>query len=904
MALIKCPECGNDISSKASFCPKCGCPASEFGVIECEQENCSSEETLKNESNVEIIEENTEFMEKITEKRKLLSPNGIDIEIYKDKHIHYDINQQLNICITKEVWASAYELIGEFDDYLFDEIDSYWEIFDQGMKKMSELYRKHVDSCLVVLDDLGLGYYCYELFSQTSNVARVVEKGLADLLHQYEILMRKNEEMLDDVEMEHISQARLIGGGIGIGGAITGMITASLINSVSDTINDMHKRRAIDNVNDQINSKAEKIFESDKPFDDLKNTFIGMCLENINHLGEILCSNGLDINILMTSDVNTSLEEIENQYEEDEIDENALYDWVIEVLQSEPFDMSIIKLLYETFGDEKRYLQNFVKYLGMENIYKSFVIRSDEEWVDDLEIQQTDDIEDLKDKLESFIELKKMNPYFEEMTIKFSEMDYRNRIDELIKENDTLKRKTEFRGNIEQIADYIMLSIDGKDATGEFLLKEYFEMLIEQDTDENSNYNRVIGIIDKWEGKIYKNNKKNKYRRLYLECLTCELLMRHEIEENSQEFNQCVKRIYELALEDINEAKAAIGYYLYYGKGGMLKNEKLAIDFYSDAAAHNSPHAMSGLGNIGLDHENPLVSRNEGIHNLKEASLYGDIRALNILKRHDIAPVTPQKDLEHYLCLLQEKYEENESSWKKLGIDNLYSKTTKIKKIYCKKCGGEIDQDASCCMQCGEKFVKEKKYAIDNIKIVNYYSGDVSEVLHILRELSKQQVNTDKNTYVFEAMRKEQLQDHFAWNVHTITPNTESNIYKLLTKKLQSILLEDEYIYVYFDYAMLKANAKQGMIITDRRLLFLDKDKISFCNYESINSVVFYSIDETFIGDYYINGVKEWKFEVTFLSNKHCAITLAFICSLIQKICGDDKSQIKFIAKTREEMQW
>lgn len=26
MALINCPECGNQVSSKASFCPKCGCP--------------------------------------------------------------------------------------------------------------------------------------------------------------------------------------------------------------------------------------------------------------------------------------------------------------------------------------------------------------------------------------------------------------------------------------------------------------------------------------------------------------------------------------------------------------------------------------------------------------------------------------------------------------------------------------------------------------------------------------------------------------------------------------------------------------------------------------------------------------------------------------------------------------
>ena len=30
MALIKCKECGHDVSDKAEMCPNCGCPASEF----------------------------------------------------------------------------------------------------------------------------------------------------------------------------------------------------------------------------------------------------------------------------------------------------------------------------------------------------------------------------------------------------------------------------------------------------------------------------------------------------------------------------------------------------------------------------------------------------------------------------------------------------------------------------------------------------------------------------------------------------------------------------------------------------------------------------------------------------------------------------------------------------------
>lgn len=36
MALIKCPDCGREVSDKANACPNCGCPLSEMvtsGVV-------------------------------------------------------------------------------------------------------------------------------------------------------------------------------------------------------------------------------------------------------------------------------------------------------------------------------------------------------------------------------------------------------------------------------------------------------------------------------------------------------------------------------------------------------------------------------------------------------------------------------------------------------------------------------------------------------------------------------------------------------------------------------------------------------------------------------------------------------------------------------------------------------
>ena len=46
MALIKCKECGHEVSDRASACPNCGCPASE-----CEPLNNKSSGTNETTNN-------------------------------------------------------------------------------------------------------------------------------------------------------------------------------------------------------------------------------------------------------------------------------------------------------------------------------------------------------------------------------------------------------------------------------------------------------------------------------------------------------------------------------------------------------------------------------------------------------------------------------------------------------------------------------------------------------------------------------------------------------------------------------------------------------------------------------------------------------------------------------------
>ena len=50
MALIKCPECGKEISDKAAICPNCGCPIRREPIESLQEEYAEDEE----ESNSEL----------------------------------------------------------------------------------------------------------------------------------------------------------------------------------------------------------------------------------------------------------------------------------------------------------------------------------------------------------------------------------------------------------------------------------------------------------------------------------------------------------------------------------------------------------------------------------------------------------------------------------------------------------------------------------------------------------------------------------------------------------------------------------------------------------------------------------------------------------------------------------
>lgn len=64
MALIKCPECGKEISDKASSCPNCGYPISNNSFV-VSKENQKQTQNNDNENNSDIVQSKSKKSKKI-----------------------------------------------------------------------------------------------------------------------------------------------------------------------------------------------------------------------------------------------------------------------------------------------------------------------------------------------------------------------------------------------------------------------------------------------------------------------------------------------------------------------------------------------------------------------------------------------------------------------------------------------------------------------------------------------------------------------------------------------------------------------------------------------------------------------------------------------------------------------
>ena len=120
MALLKCPDCGKLVSSRALACPECGCPAEYFEEnIQLDLEN----RITLNNKNPEVTNVNT--IKKEAPKEFVLHVRKKVVESYSrngkcEKELFYSKANLygLDISDVDSIYTEAYEILGKLNLYL------------------------------------------------------------------------------------------------------------------------------------------------------------------------------------------------------------------------------------------------------------------------------------------------------------------------------------------------------------------------------------------------------------------------------------------------------------------------------------------------------------------------------------------------------------------------------------------------------------------------------------------------------------------------------------------------------------------------------------------------------------------------------------------------------------------
>lgn len=142
MALIKCPECGREISDKAVSCPGCGCPVTSNSV--CIEVTCENGKLIIDNERLQIINSKSQCVVSDTIYNYRILFNGIVSGAYAIVFSHPNLNSSYGCRVNRDNYENALEIVDLFvKNGLKINGLSYLKAFrykneEQKMRKMQE----------------------------------------------------------------------------------------------------------------------------------------------------------------------------------------------------------------------------------------------------------------------------------------------------------------------------------------------------------------------------------------------------------------------------------------------------------------------------------------------------------------------------------------------------------------------------------------------------------------------------------------------------------------------------------------------------------------------------------------------------------------------------------------------
>lgn len=239
MSLLKCPDCGKLISSRASACPDCGCPQKYFGTEECDQSMPALKEKEKPRKEIEF---NILKGYKVT----------YDEEVTKWASIY---GEYLKIAyLSKETLQNEYDKSGNISNVL-GRIPEFAERFINMAVEITTkfLYKENIHT---TIDDF---YAKYE-----KKYGLDYSRYVNDVSESYERILESKNEFQQMRNAEKAAKGQWQGGGFGLKGAIKGAATAAMLNMGSDILHSFGDASRERQDNEEIKKRLEALYKKDE----------------------------------------------------------------------------------------------------------------------------------------------------------------------------------------------------------------------------------------------------------------------------------------------------------------------------------------------------------------------------------------------------------------------------------------------------------------------------------------------------------------------------------------------------------------------------------------------------------------------------------------------------------------
>lgn len=266
MALMKCPDCGKIVSSRAKTCPNCGCPAEFFEQMDEENVSSTSNVSQQDDNSPEIDDQENEEDNK---PKKSFDIAGYTLSISKKYKEFASVFGGFSMI--------AYKTVQGFDEFYKNH--SIVEILSElpnnaqsGLSATLELVEKilYEANCNISQEAfIERYYYDYNLD---------YSREYSDVVEQYATICNEGRQLQNYRDAEKAARGRWQGGGFGLKGALKGAAIAGILNAGQDFLNSFGDSEEAYKDNQIIQNKLSQLKSSSSTHDKLVNG-IGRCIE-------------------------------------------------------------------------------------------------------------------------------------------------------------------------------------------------------------------------------------------------------------------------------------------------------------------------------------------------------------------------------------------------------------------------------------------------------------------------------------------------------------------------------------------------------------------------------------------------------------------------------------------------